>query len=228
MRVVLLGPPGAGKGTQARALEARLGCPHISTGDMLRAHVQQGTALGAQARPYMDVGELVPDSLILSMVEERLRQPDATNGFLLDGFPRTREQAIALDQLLARIGPELEAVIHLEVPPAELVRRLSGRRTCPRCARIYHVDTMPPKAPGRCDQCGEALMQRDDETPEVIRRRFEVYSGETEPVIAYYRESGRLHAVDGTTGVTNVCARVEEIVRPSRPPSPTRPEAALP
>jgi len=210
MRVVLFGPPGAGKGTQATVLKEKLGIPHISTGDMLREAVREGTPLGKEAQGDMNRGELVPDELILRMMEERLRRPDADQGYILDGFPRTVAQAEALDTLLTRLGKKLDAVIDLQVPEEELVRRLSGRLVCGQCQAIYQAQTRPPRAAGRCDACEGELITRPDDRPEAVRNRLAVYQRQTEPLIAYYRQRGLLHAVDGTIGPERVC---EQIVR---------------
>ena len=212
MRIVLLGPPGAGKGTQAQEIQRRWGAVHISSGDLLRAHLKGKTALGEQARSYIEQGKLVPDELILPMMRERLREPDAAAGYVLDGFPRNLAQARVLEKMLAELGQELEAVIDLEVPEEELVRRNAGRLVCPECEAIYQVDTRPPKEPGKCDRCGSALGQREDDRAEVTRHRFQVYRRETEPLVAYYLERGLLHKLDGTIGVDRVCERMAEIV----------------
>lgn len=216
MRIVLLGPPGSGKGTQASALEAREGIPHIASGDLLRANVRDDTELGRRARPYMDRGELVPDDLILDMMAERLSQPDAQEGYVLDGFPRTVAQAEALTQRLEELGAQLDAVIYLEVPETELLRRLSGRRTCPNCHAVYHVDTLSPQQEGICDKCGTALVQRDDEKPEVIRKRLEVYAAQTEPLLDHYREQGLLREIDGTIGIENILREIAAVVAAGR------------
>ncbi|MBN1458065.1 MAG: adenylate kinase [Armatimonadetes bacterium] len=216
MRIVLLGPPGSGKGTQASALEAKHGIPHIASGDLLRANVRENTALGQQARPHMDRGELVPDELILDMMAARLSEPDAQQGYVLDGFPRTVAQAESLEQRLAQLGQGLDAVIYLAVPEGEILRRLSGRRTCPECHAVYHVDTMPPTKEGICDKCGAELIQRDDEKPEVISKRLEVYTDQTQPLLDFYRQRELLEEVDGTIGVENVVGEIEEIVGRSR------------
>jgi adenylate kinase len=201
-RVILLGPPGAGKGTQAQALEKRWGVPRISTGDMLRQAVRDGTELGRRAQGYMNAGEYVPDSLILEMMQQRLAQGDAARGFVLDGFPRTVAQAEGLDRILADAGVTLDAVVDLEVPEEELVRRLSGRLVCPKCEAIYQAATRPPKVAGRCDRCGAELVQREDDRPEAVRRRLQVYRRETEPLQRYYRERELLHPLDGTAEST--------------------------
>jgi adenylate kinase len=212
--MLLLGPPGSGKGTQATALKGRWDLPHLSSGDLLRAHVKEETALGRQAKPFMERGELVPDALIIEMMAERLSQPDAAGGYVLDGFPRTVAQAEALDARLAELKQQLDAVISLHVPEAEILRRLSGRLTCsnPSCNAIYQVDTMPPKQAGVCDKCGSALIQRADEEPAVIQKRLAVYAQQTAPLLDYYRRTGRLHAVDGTIGVENVVKEIARLV----------------
>jgi adenylate kinase len=215
MRIVLLGPPGSGKGTQAGSLARRRAIAHIASGDILRANVKEGTELGRRAAPYMERGELVPDELILDMMAERLGEPDAAEGYALDGFPRTVAQAEALDGRLSEMQQRLQAVVYLEVPEKELLRRLSGRRICPKCNAIYQLDTMAPKQEGICDTCGAALIQRKDEQPEVVRRRLEVYARETQPLLDYYRRTGLLHQVDGTIGVDNVLAEIDRIVRES-------------
>jgi len=216
IRIVLLGPPGSGKGTQASALESRRGVPHIASGDLLRANVRDGTELGTRAKPYMDRGDLVPDDLILDMMAERLSQPDAQEGYVLDGFPRTVAQAEALEERLSKLGRELDAVIYLRVSEKEILRRISGRRTCPNCGAVYHVDTMPPKKEGICDKCGAKLVQRDDEEPEVVRQRLNVYSEQTEPLLDFYRQRDLLYEVDGTIGIENVLNEIERIVSEAR------------
>lgn len=220
-RIVILGPPGSGKGTQANLLEEKWGIPHISSGDLLRAHVREGTDLGRRAKPYMDRGDLVPDELILDMMEARLSEQDAQRGYVLDGFPRTVPQAEALDRRLERMGQRLDAVIYLRVPEKELLRRLSGRLTCPKCGAIYHVDTMPPKRSGVCDECGTALVQREDERPDVVRNRLKVYAEQTEPLLTYYRQDGLLHEVDGTLGLERVPQEIARILseRGGKPPA---------
>lgn len=216
IRIVLLGPPGSGKGTQASALQKRRGIPHIASGDILRANVRDDTELGRQARPSMDRGDLVPDALILDMMAERLSQPDAGDGYILDGFPRTVNQAEALEQRLEQMDRQLDAVIYLRVPEAEILRRLSGRRTCPACNAVYHVDTIPPQREGVCDACGAELVQRQDEKPDVIRKRLEVYTEQTQPLLLFYRERRLLHEIDGTIGVDNVMDAIEDIVANAR------------
>jgi len=216
IRIVLLGPPGSGKGTQASALERRRGIAHIASGDLLRANVRDDTVLGRKAKPYMDRGELVPDDLIVDMMADRLSRPDTLQGYVLDGFPRTVAQAEALEERLIGLKQELDAVVYLQVPEAEILRRLGGRRTCPQCNAVYHVDTMPPKQEGICDTCGTPLIQRDDEKPEVIRRRLEVYSAQTRPLLDYYQARGLLRELDGMIGVDNVIREIEAVVVAAR------------
>jgi len=211
-RLVLLGPPGSGKGTQASALKERWGVAHISSGDLLRANVKGGTELGQRAKPYMDRGDLVPDELILDMMEKRMSEPDAQRGFALDGFPRTVAQAEALEKRLAGIGQPLHAVIYLNVPEQELLRRLSGRRTCSQCSAIYQIHTMAPKVEGVCDKCDGTLIQREDEKEDVVRNRLQVYAQQTEPLLKFYRDLGLLHEIDGTIGVDNVMAAIKRLL----------------
>jgi adenylate kinase len=210
-RIILLGAPGAGKGTQAAALERRWGVPHISTGDMLRAQVRQGAELGRKAQGYMEAGELVPDDVMVAMIRERLGEPDAREGYILDGFPRTVAQAEALDAMLRESGG-VEAVIDLQVPEEEIIRRLSGRVVCPKCDAIYQVDSRPPRQAGVCDKCGTALIQREDDRPEAVRRRVEVYRQQTEPLLEYYGRKDLLRAVDGIHGPEKTAGVIEELV----------------
>lgn len=212
MRVILLGPPGAGKGTQATRIAERYGIPHISTGDILRGHVRDGTPLGEEAKRYMDAGDLVPDDVIMGMVAVRLEEADAEGGFLFDGFPRTVPQAEALETLLADAHIPLDTVLRLAVPSDEVVRRLTGRRTCSGCGRIYHLEFDPPAQPERCDDCGAQLSQRDDDTEEVVRNRLEVYRNQTEPLEHFYWERGLLRDVEAVGAPDEVSERAAQVL----------------
>jgi adenylate kinase len=203
LNLILLGPPGAGKGTQAERMTEDFDLPYISTGDMLREAVKGGTPLGTKAKSYMDKGELVPDEVIIGVILEKVEHAEAADGFILDGFPRTIAQAEALDEAFSKLGRQLTATILLEVPDEELVRRLSGRRVSP-AGRPYHVDFNPPKVPGKCDVDGSDLIQREDDKPEVVRKRLEVYHAQTAPLAEYYEERGILRRFDGTLPPTEV------------------------
>jgi adenylate kinase len=214
MRLVLVGPPGAGKGTQAQFVSAHLAVLQISTGDIFRANVSEGTPLGKQAREFMDAGDLVPDEITVAMVRDRLESDDADRGFLLDGFPRTVPQAVQLDEILRELDTELDVVLELVVDDGEVVRRLSGRRTCRRCGHIWHVDFDPPSADGICDNCGGELFQRDDDQAATIRHRLEVYYEQTAPLIGYYAEQGILVGIDAMGPVDDVTERASAALRP--------------
>ena len=198
LNLILIGPPGAGKGTQAERLREDFDLPYVATGDMLRAHVKEETELGHQAKAFMDAGDLVPDDLIVAMARERLEQADAQDGFLLDGFPRTSGQADALAEMLSGLGRTVTAALLIDVPDEELVRRLAGRRMCVKAGHNYHVEFDPPKHEGICDQDGSRLIQRDDDTPEVIQNRLAVYHKQTKPLVDYYDRQGLLRRIDGT------------------------------
>jgi adenylate kinase len=204
LNLILLGPPGAGKGTQAERLREDFGLPHISTGDMLRAQVNEGTELGKQAQRYMQVGELVPDEVIIGMITERIGAPDARDGFLLDGFPRNVQQADALGEALATLQRRLLAVLLIEVDDDEVVRRLAGRRVCLKNGHVYHLEFDPPKHEGICDQDGSRLIQRDDDQEQTIRKRLEVYHQQTAPLIDYYDKAGLLRRFDGRRSANDV------------------------
>jgi adenylate kinase len=208
VRLVIMGTPGAGKGTQAKLLAGRLGACHVSTGDMLRDAIRRGTALGREAERAVERGLLVPDDVVNGIVEERLAAPDCRAGFLLDGFPRTLDQARALDALLRRRGEPLSAVILISVPREEAIRRLAGRRVCGECGTMFHVAFDAAARSGRCDRCGGALVQREDDREETIRHRMDVYGRETAPVLDHYRAAGLLREVDGTGSRDDVARRV--------------------
>ena len=204
MYVILFGAPGAGKGTQATIAAEKTGLVHITTGELFREAIRQGTELGEQAQPYVEQGRLVPDHLTIGMLLERLAQGDCGGGCLLDGFPRTIEQAAALDEALAEQGRAIDKVLYIRVPDAELVSRLSGRWTCRQCGTVYHQRLYRPRQEGLCDRCGGALYQRDDDRPEPVRQRLEVYWRQTAPLIDYYRDAGKLLEVDGNKPVDEV------------------------
>jgi adenylate kinase len=212
MNIVFLGPPGAGKGTQAKILIERYGIPQISTGDMLREHRAKGTELGKKAQEYMDKGQLVPDEIILGMVKERLSQPDCQKGFILDGFPRTVAQAEALDKLLSEMGKKLDFALALIVPDELLVERLTGRRTCKNCGMMYHIKYKPPKVEGKCDVCGGELYQRPDDNEETVRNRLKVYHEQTAPLIEYYQNKGILREIDGSKSIEEITQQIISIL----------------
>jgi len=220
VRLVLVGPPGAGKGTQAAFIAAHFVIPKISTGDIFRANVSEGTELGVEARKYMDAGDLVPDEVTIAMVRDRLAQEDAQEGFLLDGFPRTVPQAEVLDEMLAGLqadragaGAGLDAVLELVVDNDEVVRRLSGRRTCRRCGNVWHLDFDPPATADVCDRCGGELFQRDDDSEGTVRHRLDVYADQTSPLIGFYGDRGLLRGVDATGPVEDVTERAINVLR---------------
>lgn len=214
---MLVGPPGAGKGTQARIIAANLSVPQISTGDIFRANVSRGTPLGLEAKRYMSSGGLVPDEVTINMVRERLGEPDAVDGFLLDGFPRTVPQAVALDKMLAENGTGVDLVFELVVENDEVIRRLSGRRNCHGCGKVWHVEFDPPTRPCVCDVCGGELYQRDDDKPETVAERLRVYARDTAPLIEYYGAQGKLVGIDAAGPVEDVTERAIAALRSYNP-----------
>jgi len=204
MKLVFLGPPGVGKGTQAAMLAQADGLPHISTGEMIRDAIKQETDIGRKAKSYVESGGLVPDDIVIAIVGERIAQPDCVRGFLLDGFPRTLEQAEALDRILAEKDGRLDAALYFKAGDEELISRLAGRRICRNCDANYHVKNLPPKREGICDKCGGPLYQREDDKPETVRRRLQVYRAETAGLIDYYRKRGILHEIDAERSVGEV------------------------
>ena len=197
VRTILLGPPGAGKGTQAERMIEKYNIPHISTGDIFRENIKNGTELGRKAQEYMNKGELVPDDLVCEIATDRLKKDDCKNGFLLDGFPRTVYQAEKLDEFLAANGQKLDTVIDLEVGDEELMKRITGRRVCKECGATYHVVNFPPQVPGKCDKCGGVLIQRSDDNEETARNRISVYNKETKPLVDYYEKAGNIAHING-------------------------------
>ena len=212
MRIILIGPPGAGKGTQAKRMIDRLQVPQISTGDMFRAAVGEGTPMGIKAKEYMDKGALVPDEVVIGVVEERFEKDDCKKGFILDGFPRTLEQAGALDRLLEKMGSQLDHVVVIDVPDESLVERLTGRRTCRGCGYMHHVKFDAPKVDGVCDKCGGELYQRDDDQDATIRQRLNGYHAQTAPLIEYYSKSDKVRMIDGTMTMQEVEAAVTKAI----------------
>jgi adenylate kinase len=212
MNLILLGPPGAGKGTQANLLSIKYGIPQISTGDILRSAVREQTTMGIKAKEYMDGGQLVPDEIVVGIVEERLLKPDCAKGFILDGFPRTLEQADVLKKTLNCLGKELDHVVSITVDTSELLIRITGRRACVKCGKGYHVKFDPPQESGVCDACGGVLYQRDDDKEDTIRRRLAVYDKQTEPLISYYDNESLLRTVIGKGSITEIQKKIVEII----------------
>jgi adenylate kinase len=208
VQLIFLGPPAAGKGTQARRFAAAYGIPHISTGDILRAAIKEGTYLGREAKRYMDDGVLVPDDVMIGIIQERLQQSDCAGGFILDGFPRTIPQAKALAELLKSMSTALDYVLNIEVPVEEILRRMNGRLTCQNCGRMYNVMLDLPKTPGRCNCCGGPLIRRADDRVETVHERLQVYRQSTKPLIEYYRTHGLLKTVDGTGSIEDIAERI--------------------
>ena len=212
MKIIMLGAPGAGKGTQAKQIAAKYEIPHISTGDIFRANIKEGTELGKKAKAFMDKGELVPDELTCDLVVDRISKPDAAKGYVLDGFPRTIPQAEALTKALEARGEKIDYAINVEVPDENIVKRMSGRRACLNCGATYHIVHIPPKKEGICDICGSALVLRDDDKPETVKTRLNVYHEQTQPLIDYYEKAGLLRTVDGTVSADAVFEAIRSIL----------------
>ena len=212
MKIIMLGAPGAGKGTQAKQIATKYSIPHISTGDIFRANIKNGTELGKKAKEYMDQGLLVPDELTCDLVMDRIAQDDAKNGFVLDGFPRTIPQAEALDAALTKIGQSMDFAIDVDVPDENIINRMSGRRACLNCGATYHIVSIPPKKEGICDTCGNELVLREDDKPETVKKRLDVYHDQTQPLIDYYNGKGILKSVDGTQPMEKVFEDITAIL----------------
>ena len=212
MRIIMLGAPGAGKGTQAKQIAGKFNIPHISTGDIFRANIKGGTELGKKAKAYMDQGALVPDELVVDLVADRIKQNDCKDGYVFDGFPRTIPQAEALDKALEEMGSKIDFAIDIDVPDENIVNRMSGRRACLACGATYHVQFNAPKTEGICDACGKELVLRDDDKPETVKTRLDVYHTQTQPVIDYYTEKGVLKSVDGTQDVADVFQSILDVL----------------
>lgn len=212
MKIVMLGAPGAGKGTQAKMIAEKYGIPHVSTGDIFRANIKNGTQLGMEAKQYMDQGLLVPDELTVKILLDRVAKEDCKNGYVLDGFPRTIPQAEVLDKALTELGDKIDYAIDVDVPDENIVRRMGGRRACLSCGATYHIEHVPPKAEGICDACGQKLVLRDDDKPETVQNRLNVYHEQTQPLIEFYSAKGVLKTVDGTMDMKDVFAAIVEIL----------------
>lgn len=212
MKIIMLGAPGAGKGTQAKMLAEKYGIPHISTGDIFRANIKNNTELGKKAKSYMDAGELVPDELTVDLVLDRIKEKDCMNGFILDGFPRNIPQAEALDYALNNQNEKIDYAINVDVPDANIIERMSGRRACLNCGATYHVVTIPPKKEGICDVCGSELVLRDDDQPETVKKRLDVYHEQTQPLIDYYKKQNILKSVNGMEPMETVFANIVAIL----------------
>ena len=204
MKIIMLGAPGAGKGTQAKLIAEKYNIPHISTGDIFRANIKEGTELGKEAKQYMDKGQLVPDELTVRILLDRVPKEDCKNGYVLDGFPRTIPQAEVLDTEVAKLGDKIDFAIDVDVPDENIIKRMSGRRSCPGCGRTYHIVHIPPKKEGICDDCGKELVLRDDDKPETVKSRLDVYHKQTQPLIDYYSKQNILRTVDGTKDMDDV------------------------
>lgn len=212
MKIIMLGAPGAGKGTQAKKIAAKYEIPHISTGDIFRANIKNGTELGKKAKTYMDQGLLVPDELVVDLVVDRVNQDDCKNGYVLDGFPRTIPQAEVLDEKLSELGEKVDYAINVDVPDENIVNRMSGRRACLNCGATYHIVSIPPKKEGICDVCGSELVLRDDDRPETVQNRLKVYHEQTQPLIDFYEKKGVLRSVDGTLPMEEVFTAITKIL----------------
>jgi len=212
LNLILLGPPGAGKGTHASVLKEKYDIPHISTGDIFRENIKEGTRLGTEAKGYMDKGELVPDGLVIEIVKDRLLKDDCGSGFLLDGFPRTVSQAEALEEFLNKAGGKIDKVINITVSKEEIVERLTGRRTCKACGAVYNISSMPPEKEGICDKCGGELIQRADDSEETVLGRIEVYESQTRPLVDYYEKIGNIAFIDGMAGRENVFSEIVKAI----------------
>ncbi len=212
MKIIMLGAPGAGKGTQAKKIADKYQIPHISTGDIFRANIKEGTELGKKAKSYMDQGQLVPDELTLELIMDRFQNPDCKDGYVLDGFPRTIPQAEALTEALAKKGETIDYAINVEVPDENIINRMGGRRACLGCGSTYHIVYAPTKTEGICDRCGEKLVLRDDDKPETVKNRLNVYHNQTQPLIDYYTKQGKLAEVDGTMGMEDVFGAIVKIL----------------
>jgi len=212
MKIIMLGAPGAGKGTQAKKIADKYGIPHISTGDIFRANIKGGTELGMKAKSYMDQGQLVPDDVTIGMLLDRISEADCADGYVLDGFPRTIPQAESLTKALESRGEKMEYAIDVDVPDANIVSRMSGRRACLACGATYHIVTIPPKQEDICDGCGETLVQREDDKPETVQKRLTVYHDQTQPLIEYYKQAGILVMVDGTKDLNDVFADIVSVL----------------
>ena len=212
MKIIMLGAPGAGKGTQAKKIADKYQIPHISTGDIFRANIKEGTELGKKAKSYMDQGQLVPDELTLELIMYRFQNPDCKNGYVLDGFPRTIPQAEALTEALAKKGETIDYAINVEVPDENIINRMGGRRACLACGSTYHIVYAPTKVEGICDRCGEKLVLRDDDKPETVKNRLNVYHNQTQPLIEYYTKQGKLAEVDGTQSMEDVFNAIVKIL----------------
>jgi len=212
MKIIMLGAPGAGKGTQAKMIADKYDVPHVSTGDIFRANIKEGTELGKEAKTYMDKGLLVPDELTVKILLDRVAKEDCRNGYILDGFPRTIPQAEVLDAELEKLGESIDYAINVDVPDGHIVERMSGRRACVECGATYHIVHIPPKTEGICDRCGKELILRDDDKPETIQSRLDVYHKQTQPLIAFYETKGILRTIDGTADMMDVFTAISEIL----------------